>query len=128
VVIDFGAPEHEVGGLERTMADHILAISEAVDQVCEVTGRDVHLAGYSQGGVFAYAVAAYRRGAGVASVITFGSPVDIRLVPIFSLPGPVWEYLADRAAAKLGGTGLPGWVNRERVRTARSSTSATTPT
>jgi putative long chain acyl-CoA synthase len=112
-VVDFGAPEQEIGGLQRTLADHIVAISEVVDRVRELTGRDVHLGGYSQGGVFSYAVAAYRRGAGLASVISFGSPVDTRSVPIFSLPEPVMEFAADRAAALLDRTGLPGWATRE---------------
>src|SRR5258708_552122 len=112
-VVDFGAPEQEVGGLQRTLADHIVAISEIVDRVRELTGRDVHLGGYSQGGVFSYSVAAYRRGAGLASVISFGSPVDTRSVPIFSLPEPVMEFAADRAAALLDRTGLPGWATRE---------------
>ena len=31
-VVDFGAPEREEGGLERTLADHVLAVSDAVDQ------------------------------------------------------------------------------------------------
>ncbi len=82
-VTDFGAPEHEAGGMERTLDDHVRAISEAIDQVRTATGKDVHLAGYSQGGMFAYQVAAFRRSAGLASVITFGAPVDIhRTVPI----------------------------------------------
>ena len=80
---DFGAPEREVGGMTRTMDDHILAVSDAVDRVRRATGHDVHLAGYSQGGMFAYQVAAFRKSAGLASVITFGSPVDLhRTVPI----------------------------------------------
>jgi putative long chain acyl-CoA synthase len=112
-VIDFGAPECEVGGLQRTLADHIVAISEVVDRVRQMTGKDVHLGGYSQGGVFSYAVAAYRRGAGIASVITFGSPVDTRSVPIFSLPEAIMEFAADQAAALLDRTGLPGWATRE---------------
>jgi putative long chain acyl-CoA synthase len=112
-VVDFGAPEQEAGGLQRTLADHIVAISEVVDRVRELTGRDVHLGGYSQGGVFSYSVAAYRRGAGLASVISFGSPVDTKSVPIFSLPEPVMEFAADRAAALLDRTGLPGWATRE---------------
>ncbi|MEM1413314.1 MAG: alpha/beta fold hydrolase, partial [Myxococcota bacterium] len=74
---DFGAPEHEEGGLERTLDDHVRAVSSAVDQVRERTGRDVHLAGYSQGGMFVYQAAAFRRSAGLASLITFGSPVDL---------------------------------------------------
>ena len=32
-VVDFGAPEQEEGGLERTLTDHVLAVSEAVDRV-----------------------------------------------------------------------------------------------
>jgi putative long chain acyl-CoA synthase len=76
-VVDFGAPEREEGGMERTLDDHIRAVAWAIGRVSELTGRDVHLAGYSQGGMFAYQTAAYRRCSGVASIITFGSPVDI---------------------------------------------------
>ena len=114
--VDFGAPEREMGGLQRNLADHIIAVSEAVDRVRELTGRDVHLGGYSQGGVFSYSVAAYRHGAGLASVISFGSPVDTRSVTIFSLPEPVMEFAADRAAELLDRTGLPGWATREAFR------------
>ncbi len=76
-VVDFGAPEREAGGMERTLDDHVLAVSRAIDVVREITGRDVHLAGYSQGGMFCYQVAALRRSEGVASIVTFGSPVDL---------------------------------------------------
>jgi putative long chain acyl-CoA synthase len=76
-VVDFGAPEHEEGGMRRTLDDHVRAVAEAVGRVREAAGRDVHLAGYSQGGMFAYQVAAYLGSEGIASVITFGSPVDI---------------------------------------------------
>jgi putative long chain acyl-CoA synthase len=44
-VVDFGAPEHEEGGLERTLADHVLAVSDAVDRVRKATGKDPHLGG-----------------------------------------------------------------------------------
>ncbi|MCW5807553.1 MAG: alpha/beta fold hydrolase [Deltaproteobacteria bacterium] len=74
---DFGAPEREEGGMERTLDDHVRAVAEAVDRVRAATGRDVHLAGYSQGGMFCYQAAAFRRSAGLASVITMGSPVDL---------------------------------------------------
>src|SRR5688500_15256555 len=77
-VIDFGAPEREEGGLERSLTDHVLAVSEAIDLIAEETGREVHIGGYSQGGMFAYQAAAYRRGESIASVIVFGSPVDTR--------------------------------------------------
>ncbi len=44
-VVDFGAPEREEGGLERTLTDHVLAVSDAVDRVRAHTGRDVNLGG-----------------------------------------------------------------------------------
>jgi putative long chain acyl-CoA synthase len=76
-VVDFGAPERESGGMERTLDDHVRGVAWAIERVRALTGRDVHLAGYSQGGMFAYQAAAYCRGEGVASLVTFGSPVDI---------------------------------------------------
>jgi putative long chain acyl-CoA synthase len=82
-VIDFGAPERSQGGMRRTLDDHVLAVSDAIDLVRRENGRDVHLAGYSQGGMFAYQAAAFRRSEGLASIVTFGSPVDLHR----SLPG-----------------------------------------
>ncbi|HEX3762017.1 MAG TPA: alpha/beta fold hydrolase [Kofleriaceae bacterium] len=76
-LVDFGAPEREEGGMSRTLDDHVRAVSEAIERVRTATGRDVHLAGYSQGGMFCYQAAAFRRAAGVASIVTFGSPVDL---------------------------------------------------
>ena len=76
-VIDFGSPEQEEGGMKRTLDDHIKAVSDATDWMREATGHDVHLVGYSQGGMFAYQTAAYRNSKGIASLVTFGSPVDI---------------------------------------------------
>jgi putative long chain acyl-CoA synthase len=75
--VDFGAPEDTPGGLEKTVEDHVLAISQAIDEVAGRTGASVHLIGYSQGGMFAYQTAAFRRCRGVASIITLGSPVDL---------------------------------------------------
>ncbi len=116
-VVDFGAPEREEGGLERTLADHVLAISDAVDRVREYTGQDVHLAGYSQGGMFCYQVAAYRRNEGLGSLITFGSPVDTRLAMPFGIP----EQFATGAAGLLAdrvfrGWALPAWASRTGFR------------
>ncbi len=116
-VVDFGAPEREEGGLERTLTDHVLAVSEAVDRVHGATGRDVHLGGYSQGGMFCYQTAAYRRNADVGSLITFGSPVDTRLAMPFGLP----EQLAAGAAgllaeSVLGRIAVPAWVSRTGFR------------
>ncbi len=88
-VVDFGAPEHEEGGLERTLADHVLAVSDAVDRVRKATGKDPHLGGYSQGGMFCYQAAALRRGEGLASLITFGSPVDTAAAMPLGIPEDV---------------------------------------
>ncbi|MCB9521327.1 MAG: long-chain-acyl-CoA synthetase [Myxococcales bacterium] len=76
-VVDFGKPESEEGGLKKTLDDHVLAVDHAVSEVLSRTGRPVHLGGYSQGGMFVYQCAAYRKCEGLASLITFGSPVDI---------------------------------------------------
>jgi putative long chain acyl-CoA synthase len=82
-LVDFGAPEHTSGGMDRTLDDHVRAVADAVDRVRQATGRDAHLVGYSQGGMFAYQAAALRRSRNVASIVTFGSPVDIhRNVPL----------------------------------------------
>jgi putative long chain acyl-CoA synthase len=126
-VVDFGSPEHERGGLQRTLADHVRAISEAVDRIRELTGSDVHLCGYSQGGMFAYQVATFRRNEGLASLITFGSSVDTRAGTPFGLP----EAFASGAAGLLGdrlfrGRQLPAWASRagfqllDPVKTARN--------
>ncbi len=76
-LVDFGAPEREEGGMSRTLDDHVRAVSDAIDRVRAATGRDVHVAGYSQGGMFCYQTVAFRKSAGVASIITMGSPVDL---------------------------------------------------
>jgi putative long chain acyl-CoA synthase len=83
-VVDFGAPERESGGMLRTLDDHIRAVLRCIDRVRAITGRDVHMCGYSQGGMFAYQAAAARRSDGIRSLITFGSPVDIHR----GLPAP----------------------------------------
>jgi putative long chain acyl-CoA synthase len=126
-VIDFGAPEEQPGGLERTLADHVRAISDAVDRIRELTGRRVHLGGYSQGGMFAYEVAAYRRGEGVASLITFGSAVDTREGMPFGVPEQLAAQLAGAVADRMSrGRALPAWASRagfqllDPVRSARS--------
>jgi putative long chain acyl-CoA synthase len=115
-VVDFGAPEREEGGLERTLADHVIAISDAVDTIREATGRDVHLGGYSQGGMFCYQTAAYRRSEGISSLVTFGSPVDTRHGMPFGLPEQVASELAEILADAFRGMALPAWASRTGFR------------
>ena len=76
-LIDFGTPETHEGGMKRTLDDHIQGVDHAISEVVRRTGDAVHLVGYSQGGMFCYQVAAFRRSTGIASIVTFGSPVDI---------------------------------------------------
>ena len=111
-VVDFGAPEEEEGGLERDLADHVLAVSDAVDRARAAAGRDVHLAGYSQGGMFCYQAAAYRRREGIDTVITFGSPVDTRGALPLGIPEEVAEGAAGVVAGMLGRRAVPAWASR----------------
>lgn len=115
-VVDFGEPSQQEGGLERTLADHVLAVSDVVDTVREETGQDVHLAGYSQGGMFCYQTAAYRRSKGISSLITFGSPADTRAAMPFGLPEGFATGAAEILAGPLGRFAVPGWVSRTGFR------------
>jgi len=111
-VIDFGSPEHEEGGLERTLTDHVVALSEAIDEVNREAGP-LHLSGYSQGGMFCYQVAAYRRAEGIASLITYGSPVDTHGILPFGLDDEIVVEAIDLIADKvLPRASLPGWLTR----------------
>lgn len=116
-VVDFGAPEHEEGGLERTLTDHVLAVSDAIDRVREATGGDIHLGGYSQGGMFCYQAAAYRRSSGLRSIVVFGSPVDVGNAVPLGIPagvaGRTAMFLADHV---FEGRGLPAWASRTGFR------------
>ncbi len=116
-VVDFGAPEKEEGGLERTLTDHVIALSAAVDEVIEITGGDVHLSGYSQGGMFCYQAAAYRRGQGLASLITYGSPVDTHSQVPFGLDDELLvnaiDFVADRI---LPNVSVPAWASKAGFR------------
>src|SRR6201992_1807338 len=112
-VIDFGSPDQIEGGMRRNLADHIVALSEALDAMADITGRDVHLIGYSQGGMFCYQAAAYRRSKSIASIVTFGSPVDTLAALPMGLPpniAPgVATFMADHVFNRLD---IPGWLAR----------------
>lgn len=112
-VVDFGAPEREAGGLERTLTDHVVALSDAVDEVVQATGGPVHLSGYSQGGMFCYQAAAYRRAKDIASLITYGSPVDTTGMAPFGLDDETIidtiDFLANRVIPNVS---LPAWASR----------------
>jgi putative long chain acyl-CoA synthase len=112
-VIDFGSPDKIEGGMRRNLADHIVALSQAIDTVHDTTGKDVHLVGYSQGGMWSYQVAAYRRSKNLASVVTFGSPVDTLAalpmgIPANMAPG-IADFMADHVFNRLN---IPSWLAR----------------
>ncbi len=112
-VIDFGSPDKVAGGMERNLADHVVALSDAIDIVKEVTGCDVHLAGYSQGGMFCYQAAAYRRSKDLASIIAFGAPVDTLAALPMNMPAG-WgaaaaDFMADHVFSHID---IPGWLAR----------------
>ncbi|CAN5656616.1 acyl-CoA synthetase [soil metagenome] len=112
-VIDFGEPDKIEGGMSRTLADHVVALNDAIDTVKETTGQDVHLAGYSQGGMFAYQTAAYRRSKDLASIITFGAPVDTLAALPMGIPANLGvvaaDFMADHVFNRLD---IPGWLAR----------------
>ncbi|MFE6864103.1 AMP-binding protein [Nocardia sp. NPDC057668] len=133
-VIDFGSPATEENGWTRTLDDHVLAVSAVVDTIGKQTGREVHLVGYCQGGMFAYLTAAYRRGSGIASIVGIGSMVDWTAA---GLPfGPrVANYLAEtvREGAQITDTVLKTWWDlvdpvsmvRNRARSLRNRSAPT---
>ena len=112
-VIDFGSPDEVEGGMERTLTDHIVALDEAIGVVKETTGHDVHLAGYSQGGMFCYQTAAYRRSKDIASIIAFGSPVDTLAALPMGIPANFGAVAADFVADHVfNRIDITGWMAR----------------
>jgi putative long chain acyl-CoA synthase len=112
-VIDFGSPDKVEGGMQRNLADHVVALSEAIDTVKQVSGHDVHLAGYSQGGMFCYQTAAYRQSRDLASIIAFGAPVDTLAALPLNLPAGLAvgaaDFMADHVFSRID---IPGWLAR----------------
>lgn len=112
-VIDFGSPDKIEGGMQRTLADHVVALSDAIDTVKQVSGRDVHLAGYSQGGMFCYQTAAYRRSKDLASIVAFGAPVDTLAAMPMNIPAGLAagaaDFMADHVFSRID---IPGWLAR----------------
>ncbi len=115
-IVDFGAPERQIGGLERNFSDHILAVNDAIDFVYEQKKVPIHLAGYCQGGIFCYLAAAYRHSNDVASIITFGAPVNIYKNFFPGVPDEVttrvFEGLGKTIPKSLTPTVIPAWATK----------------
>jgi putative long chain acyl-CoA synthase len=112
-VIDFGSPDKVEGGMRRNLADHIVALSQAIETMKDATAHDVHLVGYSQGGMFCYQAAAYRRSKDLASIVAFGAPVDALAALPMGIPAnfaaPAANFMADHVFSRLD---IPGWLAR----------------
>ncbi|KAA0109459.1 alpha/beta fold hydrolase [Mycolicibacterium sp. P1-5] len=112
-VIDFGSPDEVEGGMARNLTDHIVALNEAIDTVKDTTGQSIHLAGYSQGGMFCYQTAAYRRSKDIASIVAFGSPVDTLAALPMGIPPNIGavaaDFMADHVFNRID---IPGWLAR----------------
>ncbi|MGB3486326.1 MAG: acyl-CoA synthetase [Mycobacterium sp.] len=112
-VIDFGEPDKVEGGMRRTLTDHIVALNDAVDTIKKATGHDVHLAGYSQGGMFCYQAAAVRQSKDIASIVTFGSPVDTLAALPMGIPPNLGAIAADFMADHVFNRfDIAGWMAR----------------
>ena len=62
--------------------------------------------------MFVYQAAAYRRNDGLASLITFGSPVDTRQGAPFGIPGRLAVEVAEVLAVVFRGGGVPASFSR----------------
>jgi polyhydroxyalkanoate synthase len=88
-------------------------LPEAIRAVHEHSGgRDVHLVGWSLGGIFALLVAADRADLPIASLTVVGSPVDVTKVPLMAPVRPLLNLgqgtgLVTRAYRALGGVPVP---------------------
>jgi putative long chain acyl-CoA synthase len=112
-VVDFGRPDQVPGGCDRRVEDHVLAVDSAIETVARITGRPVHVAGYSQGGIFAYQATALRGGRDVASLIGFGSAVDMRAGgPFGASPEAMARLAALLSEGPIAGLTVPAWVSR----------------
>jgi putative long chain acyl-CoA synthase len=109
-VVDFGDPDREPGGAERNVTDHVLAVAEAIERVTTASGSDVHLGGYSQGGLFCYQAAAYRACRGVASIIALGTPVEPLPIAGSYLPETLLWDIARLETYVLSRSGVPRWA------------------
>ena len=85
-------------------------------------GSDVHLAGYSQGGMFCYQAAAYRRSKSIASIVTFGSPVDtLAALPMGLPPNLAPGHRQFHGRPRLQPPGYPKLAGAHRLSDARSA-------
>lgn len=110
---DYGPVDfrHRSQGFEHWVDSVVPAAVEAVS--VHAGGVDVHVAGWSLGGIFTMFTAAAHPELPLASVTAVASPFDLREVPLLAIARPV-----DRVAGALVGPayramgGVPAWLTR----------------
>lgn len=110
---DYGPVEfrHRAQGFEHWIDSVVPAAIEATSQHHD--GDDVHVAGWSLGGIFTMFTAAAHPELPLASVTAVASPFDLREVPLLALARPI-----DRTVGALVGPayramgGVPAWMTR----------------
>ncbi len=110
---DYGAVEfkHRTQGIEHWVDSVVPAAIEATSTHAD--GVDVHVAGWSLGGIFTMFSAAAHPELPIASATAVASPFDLREVPLLALARPV-----DRVVGRLVGPayramgGVPAWLTR----------------
>ena len=110
---DYGAVEfkHRTQGIEHWVDSVVPAAVDATS--IHADGVDVHVAGWSLGGIFTMFSAAAHPELPIASATAVASPFDLREVPLLALARPV-----DRVVGRLVGPayramgGVPAWLTR----------------
>lgn len=110
---DYGAVEfkHRNQGFEHWVDTVVPAAIEAASTHADAT--DVHVAGWSLGGIFTMFTAAAHPELPLASVTAVASPFDLRQVPLLALARPVDRVvgrLVSPAYRAMGG--VPAWLTR----------------
>lgn len=115
---DYGPVEfrHRAQGFEHWVDSVVPAAIEATSTHHD--GADVHVVGWSLGGIFTMFTAAAHRDLPLATVTAVASPFDLREVPLLALARPV-----DRVVGRLVGPayramgGVPAWLTRAAFQT-----------
>lgn len=105
-VLDFGVPDEGDAGLR--LDDYVLDfVPQAVEAVRAQSGaRDVTLAGYCMGGIFALLYAAAHRDAPVRNIVTIGAPIDFEKMGALTLVARLGSAHIDKLMDRLGN--VPG--------------------
>ncbi len=110
---DYGAVEfkHRSQGFEHWVDSVVPQAIQATSDHAD--GRDVHVAGWSLGGIFTMFAAAAHPDLPIASATAVASPFDLRQVPLLALARPL-DKVVGRVIGPAYRTmgGVPAWLTR----------------